>query len=90
VSEGKSRGNPTARQGLVVSTKMEKTAVVQVERRFQHPLYKRMLRQRKKYLSHDPGGVCHIGDWVEIVESRPMSRRKRWRVRQVLRKAVQA
>ncbi len=89
MSEEKGRRHQTVRQGMVVSTKMEKTAVVQVERRVQHPLYKRMLRRRKKYLSHDPGGVCHIGDWVEIVEARPMSRRKRWRVRQVLRKAVQ-
>ena len=80
----------TVRQGLVVSTGMEKTAVIQVERRVQHPLYKRMIRRRKKYLSHDPGGVCHLGDWVEIVETRPLSRRKRWRVRQVLRKAARA
>ncbi len=89
MSVEKGRRHQTVRQGKVVSTKMEKTAVVQVERRVQHPLYKKMLRRRKKYLSHDPGGVCHIGDWVEIVEARPLSRRKRWRVRQVLRKAVQ-
>lgn len=80
------RRRSTVRQGLVVSTRMEKTAVVQVERRLQHPLYKRMIRRRKKFLAHDENGMCGPGDFVEIVETRPLSKRKRWRVRKVLRK----
>lgn len=78
----------TVRQGLVVSTRMEKTAVVQVERRLQHPLYKRMIRRRKKFLAHDETGMCGVGDFVEIVETRPLSKRKRWRVRKVVRKGT--
>ena len=78
------------KQGLVVSNKMEKTAVVQVERRIQHPLYKRMIRRRKKFLAHDEAEQCQPGDWVEIVETRPLSRRKRFRVRQILRKGSRA
>ncbi len=78
------------KQGLVVSNKMEKTAVVQVERRIQHPLYKRMIRRRKKFLAHDETGQCQPGDWVEIIETRPLSRRKRFRVRQILRKGTRA
>ena len=88
MAEPKSRS--ILKQGLVVSNKMEKTAVVQVERRIQHPLYKRMIRRRKKFLAHDETGQCQPGDWVEIIETRPLSRRKRFRVRQILRKGTRA
>ena len=77
----------TIRQGVVVSTRMEKTAVVQVERRIQHKLYKRMIRRRKKFLAHDETEQAKPGDVVEIVETRPVSKRKRWRVRRVVRRA---
>ena len=88
MAEPKSRS--ILKQGLVVSNKMEKTAVVQVERRIQHPLYKRMIRRRKKFLAHDETGQCQPGDWVEIIDTRPLSRRKRFRIRQILRKGSRA
>ncbi|MBK7972012.1 MAG: 30S ribosomal protein S17 [Deltaproteobacteria bacterium] len=72
------------RIGIVVSDKMEKTVVVRVTRRAPHPLYKKVLRRHRKYMAHDEREVCKMGDTVEIVECRPISRRKSWRVRKVL------
>lgn len=65
-------------QGVVVSDKGDKTIVVKVERRYQHPLYKKYLRASKKYHAHDEDNVCKVGETVRIVESRPHSRLKRW------------
>ena len=62
------------REGLVVSAKMTKTVVVQVERLVQHPLYGKRLRQRKRYMAHDEKAECHEGDRVQIIESRPLSK----------------
>jgi len=73
--------------GTVVSTKMQKTVVVSVERSRQHPLYKKIVRTHKKYLAHDEDEICREGDVVRIRESRPLSRRKRWRVVEVLRRS---
>jgi len=67
-------------QGVVVSDKMEKTVVVRVERRVQHPVYKKFIRKSKKYLAHDELNEAKIGETVRIVECRPLSRRKRWEV----------
>ena len=67
-------------QGVVVSDKMDKTVVVNVERRFKHPLYKKFIRRSKKYLAHDETNQCKEGDVVSIRENRPMSKRKRWEV----------
>ncbi len=67
-------------QGVVVSDKMEKTVVVNVERRFKHPLYKKFIRRSKKYLAHDEANQCKEGDVVNIRESRPLSKRKKWEV----------
>jgi small subunit ribosomal protein S17 len=67
-------------QGVVVSDKMEKTVVVRVERRVQHPVYKKFIRRSKKYLAHDELNEAKIGETVRIVECRPLSRRKRWEV----------
>jgi small subunit ribosomal protein S17 len=75
--------------GTVSSNKMKKTVVVTVERHFTHPLYKRVLRRSKKFLAHDEKNECHVGDRVRIQETRPLSLRKRWRVVQVISKAVQ-
>jgi small subunit ribosomal protein S17 len=75
-------------QGLVVSDKMDKTVVVRVTRAVKHPRYKKYVRHSKKYMAHDEQGECGMGDLVTIVESRPLSSRKRWRVRSVDRKAV--
>ncbi len=76
------------REGVVVSAKMAKTVVVQVDRLVQHPLYGKRLRQRRRYKAHDEHSQCHEGDRVLIIESRPLSRDKRWRVSKVLKKAA--
>jgi small subunit ribosomal protein S17 len=75
-------------QGLVVSDKMEKTAVVSVERTVQHPLYKKTVRKSKKYKIHDEENVCQIGDQVRLIECKPISKDKSWRLLEVVRKAV--
>jgi len=69
-------------QGTVVSDKMEKTVVVLVERRVMHPIYKKYLRQSKRYLAHDESNIAKIGDVVRIRECRPLSKRKCWEVLQ--------
>ncbi len=78
------RGQKLKRVGVVVSDKMDKTIVVKVERQFAHPLYKRIVRKSKKFLAHDESGQAKPGDRVEIIESRPLSRRKRWKLVRVL------
>lgn len=67
-------------QGVVVSDKMDKTVVVNVERRTQHPLYKKFIRRSKKYVAHDENNNCKEGDIVQIQECRPISKRKTWEV----------
>jgi small subunit ribosomal protein S17 len=74
--------------GTVVSDKMDKTAVVQVERLVKHPLYKKYIRRRNKFAAHDKDNSCNIGDKVLITESRPISKLKRWRVTDIIEKAV--
>jgi small subunit ribosomal protein S17 len=76
-----------SRTGIVISDAMDKTVVVQVERRYPHPVYKRIIRRSIKFLCHDEQDRCGVGDKVRIEESRPLSRRKRWRVKEVLVKA---
>jgi len=76
------------REGRVVSAKMTKTVVVQTERLVEHPLYRKRVKQRARYLAHDERGECGEGDRVLIIESRPISKRKRWRVSKVLKKAA--
>jgi small subunit ribosomal protein S17 len=75
--------------GQVVSTKMQKTIVVEVGRRVPHPLYKRIISKRKKFYAHDEEGTAHLGDVVRIVECRPLSKLKRWRLAEVIRRAAQ-
>jgi small subunit ribosomal protein S17 len=67
-------------QGVVVSDKMDKSIVVNVERRTKHPLYKKYIRRSKKYVAHDENNVCKEGDVVQIQECRPISKRKNWEV----------
>ena len=74
--------------GEVTSDKMDKTVVVIVERRFRHPLYKKVVREAKKYMAHDEENACRMGDKVRIVESRPYSRRKRWLVEEIVDRAM--
>jgi len=80
------RGNRKVFIGRVVSDKMDKTVVVLVERLTQHPIYKKYIKKRKKFMAHDPKNLCRIGDKVKIIESRPISKRKRWQVIQILEK----
>jgi small subunit ribosomal protein S17 len=82
------RGKPKIRRGVVQSNKMAKTVVVAVERQVKHPKYKKYLKQRARLKAHDERDECSVGDEVEIIETRPLSRDKRWRVRAVLKKAV--
>ena len=77
------RRNRRTLQGLVVSNKMDKTVVVRVTRHVKHARYRKYVRDSKKYLAHDESQECGIGDLVTIVEPRPMSRNKRWRIRTV-------
>ena len=72
------------RLGTVVSTKMDKTAVVAVETLRRHPLYKKTIKRAVKYMAHDETNECHLGDKVRIIECRPLSRHKRWRVGEIL------
>lgn len=73
--------------GVVTSDKMDKSVVVTVQRATQHPLYKKVVRKSKKYMAHDEDNSCGIGDRVRIIESKPASRRKRWRVLEVMERA---
>jgi small subunit ribosomal protein S17 len=75
--------------GQVVSTKMAKTIVVEVTRRVPHPLYKRIIAKRKKFYAHDEQSTAKLGDVVRIVESRPLSKLKRWTLADVIRRAAQ-
>ena len=70
----------TTKVGLVVAKKMAKTVTVQVERQVRHPLYKKIVRRRRTFLAHDERDACKVGDKVRIIETRPISKRKRWRV----------
>lgn len=79
--------NKMLRSGIVVSNKADKTVVVKVERKYQHPLYKRTVKKSKNYMAHDEANACNIGDLVSIVESRPLSKRKRWAVVEIVQKA---
>ncbi len=81
-----SRGRRKTRVGVVVGTQMDKTAVVKVERRQQHPRFKRYVLRSAKYLVHDEKNELQVGDKVRIIETHPLSRRKRWRLQQVVEK----
>ena len=72
------------RVGIVVSDKMDKTIVVSVERQFKHSLYKKIVRRHKKFKAHDEKNECKIGDVVQIQESRPLSRDKRWVLKKII------
>ena len=82
-----SRGYRKVREGYVVSDKMDKTVVVEVEDRVKHPKYGKVIRRTKKYKAHDGENACGVGDRVLLMEVRPLSATKRWRVSQILEKA---
>jgi small subunit ribosomal protein S17 len=83
-------GERKTREGVVVSDAMQKTRVVRIERVYRHPRYQRVIRMSKKLKAHDEENASHVGDHVLIEETRPMSKEKRWRIRQVLTRAAQA
>lgn len=75
------------RVGVVTSNKMDKTIAVSVERRVKHPIYDKTMKSTKKYLAHDETNTCAIGDTVRIMETRPLSKRKRWRLVEIIERA---
>ena len=81
------RNNRKTRQGVVVSDKMDKTVVVKVERVTRHPLYGKRIKRSKKFHAHDAENSCRQGDVVEIMETRPLSKTKRWRVVNIIKRA---
>ncbi len=81
------RGLRKTREGVVVSAKMEKTVVVAVVRQVRHKMYGKFIRKTKRYYAHDEAKGCNVGDIVRIVETRPLSKLKCWRVESVVRKA---
>ncbi len=84
----KIRGNKRQVVGKVISDKMDKTVVIQVEKLVKHTLYKKYIKRQNKFTAHDENNECRIGDKVVITESRPLSRMKRWRVSGIVEKAV--
>jgi small subunit ribosomal protein S17 len=86
-TEAGKRGNRAQKVGIVASDKMEKTVVVRVDRLIKHPKYRRYVRRTSKFMAHDETGAT-IGDKVRIVETRPLSARKRWRVVEIVQKAA--
>jgi len=86
-AEELSRGYRKTREGLVVSDKMDKTVVVEVEDRVKHPKYGKVIRRTKRYKAHDEANECGVGDRVVLMETRPLSATKRWRVSRIIEKA---
>jgi len=84
----KKRGMNRQVIGTIISNKMDRTVVVQIERLVKHPLYKKYIRRRNKFMAHDKENACQIGDKVLITETRPLSKTKRWRVSRIIEKAV--
>ena len=88
--ETEKRGHRKERLGTVVSDKMQKTIVVKVDRRFRHPLYKKVIATHRKYSVHDEKEEANIGDRVKIIETRPLSKSKRWRLVEVVDRNLDA
>ena len=81
------RNNRKVREGVVVSDKMEKSIVVLVERKMNHPIYGKFLKRSTKFMAHDEKNDCHIGDRVRIMETRPLSKNKCWRLVEIIERA---
>ena len=82
------KGKRKELSGIISSSKMDKTVVVKVARKFSHPVYKKYINRTKKYYAHDPNNLCGLGDSVIIEESKPVSKLKRWRIKKVQEKAI--
>jgi small subunit ribosomal protein S17 len=89
MSDEQAKSRKSEKIGEVVSTKMAKTIAVQVTRKVPHPLYKRVVTRRKKFYAHDEEATARLGDTVRIVESRPLSKLKRWRLVEVMHRVAQ-
>ena len=81
------RGRRKIRTGVVVSDKMDKTVLVRVDRKVRHPLYKKTIARSHKLAAHDEGNEAHVGDTVRVMETRPLSRTKRWRIVEIVERA---
>lgn len=81
------RNNRKVREGVVVSDKMDKSIVILVERKVKHPIYGKFLKRSTKFMAHDEKNECHIGDRVRIMETRPLSKNKCWRLVEILERA---
>ena len=86
-TQQKTRGERKVREGLVVSDKMDKTIVVELEDRVKHPLYAKVIRRTSKVKAHDEANTAGVGDRVRLMETRPLSATKRWRLVQIVEKA---
>jgi small subunit ribosomal protein S17 len=82
--EAKPQKRKTTKVGVVVAKKTKKTVTVKIERQLRHPFYKKIVKRQKKFLAHDEYEKCKVGDIVRIIETRPISRRKRWRVLEII------
>ena len=82
------RSNRKVQLGVVTSTSMDKTITIKVERRLPHPRYRKYVTLSKKFMAHDPENSCNVGDKVRIVECRPLSRRKRWRLFEIVERTA--
>ena len=81
------RGKRKVRLGTVISDRMDRSVTVRIERLVQHPLYKKYIRKTKKLTAHDESNTCQVGDKVQVMETRPLSRRKHWRVVKIIERA---
>ena len=86
-TDAQARGRRKVRTGVVVSDKMDKTVVVRIDRQMRHPLYRKIVRRSEKLSAHDERNDAHVGDRVRVMETRPMSKTKRWRVVEVVERA---
>jgi small subunit ribosomal protein S17 len=86
-AQGPARGRRKVRIGVVVSDKMDRTVVVRIDRQMRHPLYKKIVRRSSKLAAHDERNDAHVGDTVRVMETRPISKNKRWRVIEIVERA---
>ena len=85
-----SRGRRKVRRCIVVSDKMQKTVTVKVERQILHPMYKKFIKRSKTFFVHDEENTARVGDFVQIVETRPLSKNKRWRIESIITRSVES
>jgi small subunit ribosomal protein S17 len=87
VTQANERGRRKVRTGVVVSDAMDKTVLVKIDRQIRHPLYQKIVRRSSRFAAHDEANEAHVGDTVRVVETRPLSKTKRWRVVDIVERA---